>query len=134
MNVEVDCEGEFKSRWFVHTFMRLLPPEEYLARHPEYYALVGGKRGERQGRRGRLQLCTSNPDVVTEVAERIVKIREADPSIKMVSLDPMDTHAFCECPTCRALDEKGASAHNAMTRRMLLFLQLGFRDRTNQAS
>ena len=121
MNVEVDCEGEFKSRWFVHTFTRLLPPEEYLARHPEYYALVDGKRGHRQGSKGRIQLCTSNQEVVTEVAERIVKIREADPSIKMISLDPMDTHAFCECPICRALDERGATAHNAITRRMLLF-------------
>ena len=121
MNVAVDCDGEFKTEGFVHTFMKLLPPEQYLDRHPEYYALVGGKRGERQGEKGQIQLCTSNPEVATEVAARIVKMREADPSLKMISLDPMDTQAFCECPNCRALDEPGASAHNALARRMLLF-------------
>ncbi|MEW6441630.1 MAG: DUF4838 domain-containing protein [bacterium] len=121
MNVAVDCQGEFKTKWFVHTFDRLLPPEKYFSRHPEYYALVGGKRGGGRGRKGQVQLCTSNPEVVAEVAANIIKLREAEPDLKIVSLDPMDGLAFCECPNCRAEDELGSGAHNSLSRRMLLF-------------
>ena len=121
MNVAVDCGGEFKVKWFVHTFTRLLPPEQYAADHPEYYALVNDKRVGQSGKPSRIQLCTSNPDVVREVAANIIKIREAEPDLKMISLDPMDSQIFCQCDRCRALDEAGAGPHNAVSRRLVLF-------------
>ncbi len=117
MNVAVDCKGAFKTRWFVHTFSRLLPPEEFYGDHPEYYALVNGRRD----RRGNAQRCTSNPQVARAVAGRILEIKKAEPDLRMISLDPMDTGAFCGCPACRALDEPGASFHNRLSRRLLLF-------------
>jgi len=121
MNVAVDCGGEFKVKWFVHTFTHLLPPEQYAAEHPEYYALVNDKRVGQSGKPSRIQLCTSNPDVVREVAANIIKIREAEPDLKMISLDPMDSQIFCQCERCRALDEPGAGPHNAVSRRLVLF-------------
>lgn len=121
MNVAVDCRGEFKVKWFVHTFTRLLPPEQYAEEHPEYYALVNGKRVGRTGKPGRVQLCTSNPDVVREVAANIVRIREAEPDLEMISLDPMDSQVFCQCDRCRALDEPGTGPHNEVSRRLVLF-------------
>ena len=34
----------FADGFFVHTFARLVPPEKYFAKHPEYFSLVNGKR------------------------------------------------------------------------------------------
>lgn len=121
MNVAVDCGGEFKVKWFVHTFTRLLPPERYADEHPEYYALVDGTRVGRTGKPSRVQLCTSNPDVVRQVADSIIRIREEEPDLRMISLDPMDSQVFCQCDRCRGLDEPGAGPHNAVSRRLVLF-------------
>lgn len=121
MNVAVGCRGEFKVKWFVHTFTHLLPPERYAEEHPEYYALVNGKRVGRTGKASRVQLCTSNPDVVREVAANLVRVREAEPDLRMISLDPMDSQAFCQCDRCRALDEPGVGPHNEVSRRLVLF-------------
>jgi hypothetical protein len=121
MNVGVECPGEFKTKWFAHTFSWLLPPERYAAAHPEYYALIDGRRTGGSVRPNRLQLCTSNPEVVREAAANIVKTREQEPDLRMVSLDPMDSQEFCQCDRCRALDEPGAGPHNAVSRRLALF-------------
>lgn len=121
MNVAVDCKGEFKVKWFVHTFTRLLPLERYADEHPEYYALVDGTRVGRTGKPSRVQLCTSNPEVIREVADRTIRIREAEPDLRMISLDPMDSQVFCQCDKCRALDEPGVGLHNAVSRRLALF-------------
>ncbi len=123
MNVSLDCQGEFTTKWFVHTFDRLLPVGKHFQRHPEYYALIGGKRGGTKGTTAQVQLCTSNQQVVSEVATEIIKLKEARPYLRMVSLDPMDTAAFCECPACKAQDEPQTGLHNAHSRRMLLFYE-----------
>jgi hypothetical protein len=117
MNVEVDCGGELRTKWFGHTYSRLVTPSKYYTRHPEYFALVKGRRDFSE----HAQLCTSNPAVAAAVAQEIAAIREAEPALKMVSLDPMDTRAFCECPRCVGLDEAGKFAHNRFTRRLILF-------------
>ena len=121
MNVNVGCGGEFKTRWFVHTFDKILPPRVYFRNHPEYYALVNGRRMGDPGRGEEVQLCTSNPGVIRETAARIVGIRAVDPSLRMVCLDPMDTRVFCECANCRKLDEPGAGVDQEFSRRLVFF-------------
>jgi len=121
MNVNVACDGEFKIKWFVHTFTRLLPPAQYYDEHPEYFAYVGGRRVTMKKRRDQIQTCTSNPGVIAETARNIIGYKEADPALSMVSLDPMDIQRFCECPQCLALDEEGTVTNNSRTRRLLLF-------------
>jgi len=121
MNVGVGAEGEFKVKWFVHTFDSLLPPETYGAAHPEYYALVGGKRAAPKGKGDQVQLCTSNLEVIREVAANSIRLKDADPTLDMISVDPMDNLSFCECENCRALDEPGAETNNSLTRRLLIF-------------
>jgi hypothetical protein len=59
-------------------------------KHPEYYALVKGKRSPRQ-------LCVSNPNVIKLVAAQLQN--------GWNGMGPSDgTYGFCECPNCRALD------------------------------
>ncbi len=114
-----------------HTFYALLPMEEYWKEHPEYYALINGKR---RGPVRRVahgpQFCTSNPEVTRQVARQINTMFDEDPSLLMITLGPNDGLLFCECPACQALDEpsrpwRGAGERTQwrgqLSRRMMLF-------------
>jgi len=105
MNVNVGPTG--MTFWgSAHTFRRLVPPEKYFDEHPEYFALVGGERLHVEGSH-RNQLCTSNPEVIRLVVERMREVLDAEPGIDVISLFPNDGLGFCECEQCRQLDEAG---------------------------
>ncbi|MGC9319183.1 MAG: DUF4838 domain-containing protein, partial [Armatimonadota bacterium] len=88
-----------------HTWRRFVPPGEHHAEHPEWFALVGGRRGQFEGVH-RNQLCTSNPEVTTAVVEAMRRTLDADPDLDIITLFPNDGNGFCECAECRALDEQ----------------------------
>jgi len=101
-----------------HNLVATLPPGKYLADHPEYYALVAGERNT-------TQLCTSNPDVVRLVSERIGDYFDAHPEVLSYSLCPDDNTDFCECQNCRALDLGGTdpfTGKQVVTDRYVRFL------------
>jgi hypothetical protein len=87
---------------WVHTMFRLVPPEKYYATHPEYYALFGGERRK-------TQLCLSNPDVLKIVTDTLRKLMSANPEARYWSVSQMDTYGNCECPACRAVNEREGS-------------------------
>ncbi len=98
--------GQVKYGLFVHTFHTLLPPEEYFDAHPEYFALVGGKR-----RRHNAQLCLTNPAVVDLVAERLALMMRAKTDCQIFSVSQNDCEGYCECPQCSAVAlEEGAQS------------------------
>jgi len=121
LNVATGQPEEFRTKWFVHTFLRLVPPEKYWETHPEYYAERGGVRQDPREREKRVQLCTSNPEVAKAVAQTIDEIMKADPDIDMISVDPEDSQNFCQCAQCKALDEPGAPYPRWTSRRLALF-------------
>ena len=88
----------FGSGFFVHTFNRLVPPEKYFDEHPEYFALVKGKR-----LKDRTQLCCTNEDVIRLVTEGILKAIENDPEAFVFSVSQNDWYNYCECEKCQAL-------------------------------
>ncbi|MEW6357852.1 MAG: DUF4838 domain-containing protein [Planctomycetota bacterium] len=112
-----------------HTQNRILPHKEYFKDHPDYYALINGKRSEDR----ECKLCYSNPDCVREVAKNMAKMLDENPSIDLISLSPTDGQMWCECDACRAMDpegvipnkrpapESGIPPDRAMSRRSLLF-------------
>ncbi len=108
MNVRVSIAGKdvgIHWKWGFHTFFRLIPPEKYYDEHPEWFSMIRGKRPRpKAGRHGR-QLCTTNPELIEEVAKNIIKHFEADPPLDILALAPQDGGGFCECKRCRALDE-----------------------------
>ena len=109
-------------KWGYHTYGRLLPPEKYYADHPEYFSLVNGKRmvftdPRYQGN----QLCTTNPDVIREVARNLIDTLDANPDIEIISLSPDDNRRFCECENCRALDEPGRDFFGERSNRFAIF-------------
>ncbi|MDR0995017.1 MAG: DUF4838 domain-containing protein, partial [Tannerella sp.] len=95
----------FASGLWVHTFNRLLPASVYGKAHPEYYALVNGKR--RPG--ASAQWCLTNPHVFDIVAARLDSIFKANPGMKIISVSQNDSQTHCQCDACRAIDEREGS-------------------------
>jgi hypothetical protein len=108
-------------KWHFHTFVVLIPPEKYYAEHPEYFALVKGKRTVTDSKSHGNQLCTSNPDVVREVAKNLIATLDAEPGIEIITLSPNDGGGFCECGKCTALDEPGRDWFAKYSRRLAIF-------------
>lgn len=98
--------GENWGLW-VHTMFRLVPPERYFAKHPEYYALMAGKRTT-------TQLCLTNPDVLRITIANLKKLIKKHPEKKYWSVSQMDNYGACECDACREIDEKEGSHSGTM--------------------
>ena len=76
----------------------VVPPKEYFATHPEYYAL-------RDGKRETTQVCLSNPAVVAMFVKRVREGLRAQPICRIVEISPNDNGEYCQCPACKALDD-----------------------------
>src|SRR5262249_55761592 len=83
--------------WCGHAWQTIiLDDRKTFDAHPEYLALVKGKR---QGP----QLCVSNPDVRRLVADWALEQLRKRPELDMVSLETSDGDGHCECDQCRKL-------------------------------
>ncbi len=95
--------GYYNFAGFVHTFRTLLPPAKYFADHPEWYALVDGKRTT-------AQMCLSNDDMVAEMAKNAIeRIRTTNPRPGFISISQNDWGGNCRCDRCRAADQSFGS-------------------------
>jgi len=86
-----------------HSCKYFVPPAEFFDTHPEYFALLDGARSPHG------QLCTSNPEVVALVAERICRLMAAHPEIDTVGLWPNDGYGWCQCERCLAQEPQEPS-------------------------
>jgi len=82
-----------------HTYALYFPTQEYFAKHPEYYALVNGKRQP-------TQLCHTNEDVIRLSIEKTCQIFRDNPEVTVTAIAPNDGRGFCDCPHCKKLDEE----------------------------
>ena len=64
--------------------------------HPEYYALLKGKRKSSK-------LCISNPNLRKLVSDYAVGLFEKNPTLDCVSMEPTDGGGWCECAECAKL-------------------------------
>lgn len=94
-----------------HTFNALLPPWKYFDEYPEYYSLVGGKRLKE-----RTQLCLTNPDVLRLVTSNVLARIRKDPGAKFYGVSQNDWSNWCECPSCKAVDDEEKSHAGTMVR------------------
>ncbi|NOZ21969.1 MAG: DUF4838 domain-containing protein [Planctomycetes bacterium] len=117
-----------------HTFRTFLDPRKYRDEHPEWYALIGGRRYKRLSHNN--QICTSNPDAVNEVIKNMREFLDKNPDVNVVTLFPNDGNGFCECENCKALDEPewatveeinqygratGFRGYGTLSRRLMIF-------------
>ncbi len=82
-----------------HTYAYYFPTKEYFGKHPEYYALVNGKRQASQ-------ICHANEDVIRLSIEKTCKIFRDNPDITVTAIGPNDGRGFCDCPECKKLDDE----------------------------
>ncbi len=90
-----------------HSLGEVFPPEKYGKTHPEFYALVDGKRavpGEDYDYKHGGQVCTSNPEVVEAAVAWARNFFDEHPEFDGVHMTMNDSGGFCECDKCRALD------------------------------
>lgn len=93
--------GGFYTINFAHAYRNLIPSARYFKTHPEFFALVNGRRSSDPN----AQLCLSNPEVEDLVFKGILKQFEKNPELEIASLDPNDYAIWCECDGCRAMDD-----------------------------
>lgn len=67
------------------------------AQHPEYLALVKGKRAVDDSN---AKFCISNPELRALVVKTCLAQLDADPSLDSVSVEPSDGGGWCECAEC----------------------------------
>ncbi len=96
-----------------HNFDWLVPPKKHFLSHPEYFALVNGKREWDCA-----QICTSNADVIRICAAAISKQMDDRPDCKIFEVCQDDGRGWCECEKCKALDVE----EDVMTDRLLKFV------------
>jgi hypothetical protein len=92
---------------WVHSFEKLLPKEQYFARHPEYYALVNGERTP-------AQLDLTNKNVLRLVIENLRKLMDAKPNAKYWSVSQNDNKFNCQCANCTKLDNEQNSPQGSL--------------------
>ena len=81
-----------------------MPYGTYGENHPEYYALVEGKR-DTNTHGGGPQLCVTHPDVIEVAAETAIQQLTDRPEATNNSVSQADTAAYCRCETCEVLNE-----------------------------
>jgi hypothetical protein len=90
--------------YYVHTFQRLVPWQTYFADHPEYFALMNGKRIIDQP-------CLSRPEVFDIAVARLREDMAAQPEKTIWSVSQNDNFSYCQCPDClRVIEEEGSPA------------------------
>ena len=90
-----------------HTFEQLLPSKKYFAEHPDYYALVEGKRKP-------TQYCLTNPEVLRVVTDNLKQWMRENPSVEVFSVCQNDGVGYCTCPNCKALDDQEESQQGSL--------------------
>ena len=93
--------GHFRAPWYRqyggHSYVAAVPVKKYFKQHPEYFALLKGKRSDNRYN----HLCISNPEVQKLIKENVAEnLRQGYP---MVQLSQSDGFRPCECDKCAKL-------------------------------
>ena len=87
------------------TFAQAMPAKTTFDKHPEYFALIDGKRVKGQ------QYCISNPEVRRNVADYIIRKLDGSKGLGTYNFGMVDVSGgWCECAECRKLDGSDTTA------------------------
>lgn len=84
--------------FWCHSFQLLLPYDLF-DEHPEYFALIDGKRIPKG------EPCLSNPNVRRIIKKNLKRFMEERPECKYWSVSQNDDNLYCRCPECAAKDD-----------------------------
>lgn len=90
----------------MHSFSWLIPPNEFGTCHPEYFPLIGGNRVvSTDPNSTNVQLCLSNPDVLSTTVEKAQIWLDIYPEVAVFGVSPNDgPDGWCQCANCEAWD------------------------------
>ena len=97
--------GVSRARLINHTFYGQVPMGKYGADHPEYYAMIDGKRSDNYS----CQPCLTNPEVLKIVIEAVREHLKNNPDAELVSVAQNDGDDWCSCPKCTAINDREES-------------------------
>jgi len=104
-------QEDYGPPYHCHTLGYYVPSAEYYDKHPEWFALVDGKRAH--GAYNTYNLCLTNPELRRFMLERlrgyIEQSRERliqSGATQLVYNVSYNEAASCECPDCKALEER----------------------------
>ncbi|KAA5532182.1 DUF4838 domain-containing protein [Taibaiella lutea] len=102
---------KFEDLWGIwgHSFFKLIPPQQYLSTHPEYFALVNGRRTP-------TQLCLSNPEVLKIVISKLRQKMTDNPDAEYWSVSPNDGGGNCSCDDCKKVDAQNGGPSGSLIR------------------
>lgn len=102
-------DGVTDGEWgyMVHTFELLVPPASYFKTHPEYYALIDGKRNTSQ-------LCLSNPEVYDVLVKNLEEAMAQFPKATYWSVSQNDNYGYCRCEQCAEMDASEGSSSGSV--------------------
>jgi streptogramin lyase/REP element-mobilizing transposase RayT len=114
--VPAEAGGYAKSPpgYFTHSYDVMIPKAVFKD-HPEYFALVNGKRNP-------AQLDLSNPDVLRLSVAAVKKALRDNPGSKYISVSPNDGRGYCECEFCSAIDKAEATVEGSKTGSLMKFV------------
>ena len=105
-----------------HSWLHYLKKEDYFDKHPEYFAYVGGRRLGTYSHGHGLQICTTNPKALDQMAENMMADLKKRKWTSMMPLSPNDGGQMCECKNCQALDDGiRPDGSRIMTTRMMTY-------------
>ncbi|HWQ53033.1 MAG TPA: DUF4838 domain-containing protein [Bryobacteraceae bacterium] len=93
-----------------HNLFYWLPPERYFDQHPDWYALVDGKRVVQSKQ---LAICTTNEEAVATLVENVKTYLRGNPRVKIVGVVPEDGYGMCQCDACLKSDPNREDAFRA---------------------
>ncbi len=96
--------GHYKLIGWCHTFYGLIPPDKYFAQHPEWFSMINGQRTTANA-----QLCLANEEMRKELVKNALAWIAKDPEAGIISIAQNDCGGECQCPKCKAIDEKEGS-------------------------
>ena len=101
--------SELHEGWgfWCHSFLVLFPAELY-DEHPEYFALIDGKRKRDS------QPCLSNEKVYEIMRDNLRRHILEKPRAKYWSVSQLDHAEYCRCPECKAKDDADDSPMGSM--------------------
>lgn len=76
--------------YWSHSHFKILPPETYMAEHPDWYSPDG------------TQLCLTNEEMTQQFTKNVIELIKEYPDCSYISLGQEDRNTFCDCPDCQA--------------------------------
>ena len=112
--LRVDDPSEvFAGNLWVHTFNPIVPVQQYGASHPEYYAMIDGKRVVEPSS----QWCLTNEELFQLVVHKVDSICRKHPGKSMLSVSQNDgVDRYCRCPKCNKVAEEEGAQSGAIIR------------------